>query len=488
MVARLLSTLLVLHSISVLLPSSCCRKKEPKLPVLQLHTNDSLPADLQVTVGLPAGRNKSYSYTSPSAHGALSVTLTACTSPIFWSFGPDNTTMLHTHSMDTYHVPSPSQGVYTLTLLAPESATLAHIYISTERGGPQALQSAKFSKVRLLKRQKGKRLTVKWNPSLVDPQGTDYCLVVGTKPPVGSLCAAQQDPALAVACVGRKTHHTITGLKHSQKYYFSVFAINNQSNFTYPYGTISSVFDGRFRHTSLKDGKATFANLKKLDGKAVFRYKVVNATESLDLFVIPCGGAIDIEVTLKNATVVPPKRVKSFGRITIKNPVQFARYYIKIYALNREELKKTSGVEIYATTRFPTKIPLPNMPQTLKVTEYKGLTTCDSVTVAWMAAPGQKSAHYCLSATEGKIREMEDYRMPNQCGLESRLKKSVDFAVKFCTDEKNYKEPVVYKTINQLKPGRNYIIQVTVKKPKGKTLSYDLLQVHTKPSCRRKQE
>lgn len=178
---------------------------------------------------------------------------------------------------------------------------------------------------------------------MVDPQGTDYCLAVSTKPSQSSLCATPKD---TVTCVGRKTHHTINNLKPNEKYYFSIFAINRQTNFTYPYGSTSTVFYGRFRHTSLKDGKATFANLKKLDGKAVFRYKVVNSAETLDLFVIPCGGAIDLEVTLKNATVVSPRRIKSFGRISIKNPVQFARYYIKIYALNREELKKTSGVEV----------------------------------------------------------------------------------------------------------------------------------------------
>lgn len=150
------------------------------------------------------------------------------------------------------------------------------------------------------------------------------------------------------------------------------------------------------------------------------------------------------------------------------------------------------------------KIPLPNMPQDLKVTEYPSLATCDSVTVAWLAAPGQKNVHYCLSAKEAKIREMEEYRMPNQCGLENRLKKSVDFTAKFCIDVKNYKEylpslvvfvfylffsrSTIHKKINHLEPGRSYIIQVTVKKSKGKTLSYDLLQVHTKPSCKKKHE
>lgn len=185
--------------------------------------------------------------------------------------------------------------------------------------------------------------------SLVDPQGTDYCLTMSSNSSQSSLCAAQQsskqtDPR--VICVGRKTHHTLTDLKHGQKYYFNLFAINHQSNLTYPYGSISSIFDGRFRHTSLKDGKITFANLKKLDGKAVFRYKVGANAKSLDLYVIPCGGAIDVEVTLKDATVIPPKRVESFWNVSIPNPVLSARYYIKIFALNREELKKSTGVEV----------------------------------------------------------------------------------------------------------------------------------------------
>lgn len=90
--------------------------------------------------------------------------------------------------------------------------------------------------------------------------------------------------------------------------------------------------------------------------------------------------------------------------------------------------------QVYATTRLRTKIPLPIMPQIIKVKEYKGLTTCDSVTVGWMTVPGQNNGHYCLSAKEGKIREEEEYRVPNQCGLENRLRKSVDFTVKFCVD------------------------------------------------------
>jgi hypothetical protein len=105
-------------------------------------------------------------YTSHSDHGALSLTLIACASPIVWSFAPDNTTepYLFTTTMDTFHVEAPSRGVYTLRLVSREKDSFVHVYVSTEEGGPQALQKAKLTKLRLLKRQKGKRLTVKWNP------------------------------------------------------------------------------------------------------------------------------------------------------------------------------------------------------------------------------------------------------------------------------------------------------------------------------------
>lgn len=133
--------------------------------------------------------------------------------------------------------------------------------------------------------------------------------------------------------------------------------------------------------------------------------------------------------------------------------------------------------------------------------EYLSLRTCDSVTIGWVASPGPKTAHYCIVVKEGKITDVEGFRWPNQCTLESRLRKSADFYVKYCLDVKHGTEwvgpnaiwdllvilfdcrPVLTRKINPLRPGKHYIIQVTVKKAKGKTLSYDLLQVQTKPKC-----
>lgn len=77
------------------------------------------------------------------------------------------------------------------------------------------------------------------------------------------------------------------------------------------------------------------------------------------------------------------------------------------------------------------------MPSQTTVEEIASLRKCDSVTVAWLPSPGEKIGHYCVMVKEGKIREDDDYGIPNQCGLESRLKKSVDFVVTCCKDIKH---------------------------------------------------
>lgn len=57
-------------------------------------------------------------------------------------------------------------------------------------------------------------------------------------------------------------------------YYFNVFAINGRTNLTYLHGSAVIKFDTNVKPVSLRDGKIASANLKKLDGKAFFTYKV----------------------------------------------------------------------------------------------------------------------------------------------------------------------------------------------------------------------
>lgn len=66
---------------------------------------------------------------------------------------------------------------------------------------------------------------------------------------------------------------------------------------------------------------------------------------------MPCGGAIDIEISLKRKIVEVKKGIESFGRIIINNPEVGARYYIKIITTYKDELTKQSGVEVSLVNR-----------------------------------------------------------------------------------------------------------------------------------------
>lgn len=214
-----------------------------------------------------------------------------------------------------------------------------------------------------------------------------------------------------------------------------LFAINNLTNLTYQYGTATAIFNSRIKHTGLRDGKLAFVNLKRAGGRAIFRFKIGKRSgDVLEIYVVPCGGSVDVEITHMGEMVEARRRIESFGKIKMSNPKKGARYYIKVFASNREELKRTSGVEIYATTRSSTRIPLPAIPSKATVKEYVELRSCDSITIGWIASPGQKIGHYCVVIKEGRLKENEGFRFPNQCGLEKRLKKSADFAVKYCSD------------------------------------------------------
>lgn len=61
---------------------------------------------------------------------------------------------------------------------------------------------------------------------------------------------------------------------------------------------------------------------------------------------MPCGGAIDVEISLKRNVIETKRGIEGFGRIVIPDPKEGGRYYIKILTSYREELRKQSGVEV----------------------------------------------------------------------------------------------------------------------------------------------
>ena len=88
--------------------------------------------------------------------------------------------------------------------------------------------------------------------------------------------------------------------------------------------------------------------------------------------------------------------------------------------------------QVLATTRPGVKSPLPELPSETQVHEYDSMRKCNSVTVGWVPSPDPLTARYCVFARDDRQMELETSR-PNQCALDSRLKKS-DFALMRCQD------------------------------------------------------
>ncbi|PSN56010.1 hypothetical protein C0J52_13710 [Blattella germanica] len=302
---------------------------------------------------------------------------------------------------------------------------------------------------------------------------------------------------IVVGCVGRKTSFTVSNLEHGKVYHFNLFAVNKRTNLSFPYGRTTLKYEPRSKPAGLKDGKV---------GR--------NSDGELHFYVMPCGGAVDVELLLKGEVVLPRKQIYGYERFRVANPGRGQRYTLRISAANPEELRRISAVEIenifgimgacrrhelhqlkvnnvkdigktlvLATTKPSVKFPLPDLPEKPQVYEYDSMRRCDSVTVGWLPSPDPRAARYCVYAREDKRRDAENQR-PNQCSLDTKLKKNPDFTMMHCQDKiPNDSRAVITQTIGNLKHGRNYIVQITVSKMRGRTLSYDLLQVQTKPIC-----
>jgi hypothetical protein len=517
-----------------------------------------IPVERQVSAFLYKGETKLFFFLHERDQSPLSLTVTPCTSSVLWRVyyrhqndtGKLDGTAVQTSSnkteppleefrsneMQTFSIETARPGLYILQVSPLERESYVKLYASLQPGGPYPLRLSQRPRLRLQKRQRRKSLTVRWEPSPVDPYLMHYCLVVNTRRYYSTLCEAQGErngvsppdtsnaagfnfpreqaeahknelaskaarlnashlgrgsggaggklhEDIVVGCVKKKTSYTLSDLEHGKVYHFNLFAVNKRTNLSIPYGRTTLKYEPRSKPTGLRDGKISSVNLRKMDGRVTFKFKVGNgARDELYFYVMPCGGAVDAEVTLKGKTITSRKQIYGYEMLRVESPVLRQRFLLRISASKSEELHRISTVEVLATTRPGVKSPLPELPSETQVHEYDSMRKCNSVTVGWVPSPEPRIARYCVFARDDKQMEIETSR-PNQCALDSRLKKS-DFALMHCQDRvPDNNRSVITQTIGNLKHGRRYIIQVTVTKSRGKTLSYDLLQVKTKPAC-----
>jgi len=77
-----------------------------------------------------------------------------------------------------------------------------------------------------------------------------------------------------VGCVKKKTSYTLSDLEHGKVYHFNLFAVNKRTNLSFPYGRTTLKYEPRSKPTGLRDGKISSVNLRKMDGRATFKFKV----------------------------------------------------------------------------------------------------------------------------------------------------------------------------------------------------------------------
>lgn len=77
-----------------------------------------------------------------------------------------------------------------------------------------------------------------------------------------------------IGCVGKKLSFTVDHLEHGKVYYFNLFSIEKKRNLSLPYGNVTIKYDKKLHPLGLRDNKPLTVNLRRLDGRASFHYKV----------------------------------------------------------------------------------------------------------------------------------------------------------------------------------------------------------------------
>lgn len=165
-----------------------------------------------------------------------------------------------------------------------------------------------------------------------------------------------------------------------------------------------------------------------------------------------------------------------------------------------------------ATTR-PTMFPMPDMPNDLSIRQYPDPNDCKSITIGWLPAKSHRNLTYCVYLIKPSQSNSVDFlAKPNQCELSYGYgrRRIADYVYRkkihcYPDTEKGYARcfyttvvqkidsmvaiifvffffvfrKVLIEKLLRLKELKTYTIQVTVRKPRGRTLSYDLLKLDT---------
>ncbi|CAH1407759.1 unnamed protein product [Nezara viridula] len=379
------------------------------------------------------------------------------------------------------------KGLYTVQLMVQEESWV-QMYV-TYLSHPSQLRPV--SRLHLVNRRTQGQVFIRWQQTTVDPDETEFVIVVhrgqdalqslckaggelfGVQrpkewtPPPGIGSGGPRPPHrgdIVIHRVGNRTSWVVRGLEAKKRYHIEVFAVNSATNFSYRYAVASNVTYRRPKPLPLQDRKQAIAELRRSEPRAAFRFK---AGSQLEVGVTACGsgGSVLAELRQRGSAVGDKATIMGHGVLRVANPQQGSVFVLR---LRLPPQVRAAHVQVTATTKG---LDDPVLPELAVVHEYKGLRTCNQLTLGWVPVHGE--AVYCITATQVRRKDVF-HQMPDQCAVEQALN-SIAYSVL---------QTVITEPVTNLKPGKQYDIQVSVKKGNSKVLSYELIRVRTKNSCK----
>ncbi|CAG7725785.1 unnamed protein product [Allacma fusca] len=496
-----------------------------------------IPNHHYVSSFLNLGFTKRFLYINENGGNVLSIVVTPCTSPLLWSvrYWPVSNSSNHhflepqllksfrTDRSATFYDLKSRQGVYSVEIKPLYSDSYVHLYAFN---GPEPIRipsnfieisdiNPGVPKPRIsVRRLRGNRLHVKWepsawNPHLMKPPRYNYFNSYGHNekdrmdvmmdyPPQDprnnriddqkrhyptSFEQRERAKDIIIGCVNKKTNYILHSLQEGKLYYFNVFIKDSSTNLTYPYvRTTLKYRTPKHLPNGISDSKAKKVTIAP-GNPTLLKFNLKKPCTEMSMYVMPCGGgAIRYQLIHAYKSIIESDIVDSLDILKIAMPEK-GRYYIRLRQSPTLNSTFALMVEIYVSKKNK-RFPLPKLPYNTQITEDRQERSCDSVKIQWQPSPEPKDNEYCIFLKEETRKRIFKFKKPNQCDVERSLNSDPYVTHSMCIQRS---PPLaggyLSQTVESLQPDTNYIVQVIVRRLKGKSLSYDLLQVSTLSEC-----
>lgn len=419
---------------------------------------------------------------------------------------------------ETLRIDTPVEGIYTVDITSIKTESYVKIFATTSPDVDRFPELPLDNHVKVVEKS-AKSFTVAWNPSPDERhfgEDIEYCVAVNKKRSYKTLCSVLShlngDPkptlppnygfgfstdvfrkkvikqkarpikpakkgSIFFKCVGRDKKLTYDKVKDGNGYYVDVYVKNKQSEKSRQYHGIYVKTKRKRKFSRLKEGKITSVNFSRKKKHHSYSFKIKRSTKDVHLAISSCVGTTLVELKSKNGTF-HKSRIKSSQILSIRD------LHPGVYSVAlSKSVSKRQTVYISMTSKLKAK-KMPVLPEDTTVKVFDYLTTCNSITVAWMGT--EKKQKYCLYKTEltaSNDNSTSVSKKLTQCGAFDRHQ---SVAQKITCKKFRYRKKeksVLAITVTGLKPDTAYIFDVFVNKGNYFSFPYNSVRTKTRTDC-----